>query len=420
MNKVKILPKITLFESLLGMFCCFPFTLTSLRILQVAIIYGGAIFYLLLNSDILCKTALRRDTSRVSILLKILILAICCLCVARNSCKDFGYFTFIGGVFRGFVLYLAYGIFILKKHDDFGFYDFCFLFIKNICWYVFFTLVLLIPTVRNFWKSIVYISEGNSDLVESIVYYTRFGLQGFSGYGQTICCSIAGLCFWMLKLHNYKISWFYFALLFIGSACYGRVGLLANIILFGYFSVASIKFKKKKYVLLLVVGGVSLFVGLALYIEYFSSSYNAFSWMLEPLVNLMKGNKQLSGSSSQLKKMYIFDFNSFTLLFGDALYLDPNGNGYYRHTDVGFLRVMYYGGLILLLTYYVSQLIFLWGLFVNLKWSGKFLVFLGLLGLFAMFEAKGESCYLIYKVFFVASLFVDNKREERNGMLVCN
>ena len=411
MTNKKTLPKITLFESLLGMFCCFPFTLTFLRILQVGLIYGGAILYLLLNSNILCKKALCRDSSRVSILLKILILAICCLCVARNSCKDFGYFAFIGGVFRGVVLYLAYGIFILKRRDDFDFYDFCFLFVKNVCWYVFFTLVLLIPSIRNFWKSIVYITEENSDLIESIIYYTRFGLQGFSGYGHTILSAIAGLCFWMLKLHNYKISWFYFVLLFIGSACYGRVGLLANIILFAYFSVTSVKFRKKKYVLLLVIGGVSLFVGLMVYVEYFSSSYNAFSWMFEPLVNLMKGNKQLSGSSSQLKEMYIFDFNSVTLLFGDALYLDPNGNGYYCHTDVGFLRVMYYGGLTLLLTYYVSQLIFLWGLFANLKWSGKFLVFLGVMGLFAMFEAKGESCYLIYKVFFAASLFVDKKME---------
>ena len=419
MNSVKKLPEITLFESILGMFCCFPFTLKFLRVVQLGIIYGSAVLYLILNSNILCRKALYKDTSRFSVLLKVLIIAICCLCVARNSGSDFGYFAFIGGVFRGFVLYLAYGIFILKRHNDFDFYDFCFLFIKNICHYVFFTLVLLIPSIRNFWKSIVYIAEENFDLVESVVYYTRFGLQGFSGYGQTILCSIAALCFWMLKLHDYKISWSYFFLLFIGSACYGRVGLLANIILFGYFSIVSVKYRKRKYIILLIIGIASLFVGLVIYIEYFSGSYNAFSWMLEPLVNLLKGNKQLSGSSSQLKEMYVFDFNPFTLLFGDAFYLDPNGKGYYRHTDVGFLRVMYYGGLILLLTYYFSQLVFLWGLFVNLRWSGKVLSFLAVLGLFAMFEAKGESCYLIYKVFFVASLFVNNK-EKKGGVLVCN
>ena len=66
------------------------------------------------------------------------------------------------------------------------------LFIRAISLYVFISVIFLIPEVRNYWIDIIYFSsDQNKELINSASYYTRFGLQGFSGFRHAILCAIA-------------------------------------------------------------------------------------------------------------------------------------------------------------------------------------------------------------------------------------
>ena len=58
-----------------------------------------------------------------------------------------------------------------------------------------------------------------------------------------------------------------------------------------------------------------------------------------------------SNSFDLTKKMWqTLPDNLLTWIIGDAKYVDENG-GYYMHVDVGYLRILFYGGLIGLFLY---------------------------------------------------------------------
>lgn len=107
--------------------------------------------------------------------------------------------------------------------------------------------------------------------------------------------------------------------------------------------------------------------------------------MLEPVFNLAfeifinyfeKGIAE-SASTNQLKNMYVFPEIIKTWIIGDGLWTAPDGSGYYMHTDVGYLRLIYYFGIIGLgmyvwyqyylirITFYeIKQKVFIWTIFI--------------------------------------------------------
>ena len=53
--------------------------------------------------------------------------------------------------------------------------------------------------------------------------------------------------------------------------------------------------------------------------------------------------------------MYIFPETIQTWIIGDGYWNNPYGSGYYMHTDVGYLRLIYYFGLVGLFVYLLMQ-----------------------------------------------------------------
>ena len=95
-----------------------------------------------------------------------------------------------------------------------------------------------------------------------------------------------------------------------------------------------------------------------------------------------------------------------TWIIGDAQYEDERG-GYYMHTDVGYLRVLFYGGLIglflyLLYIYKVTHLVFIR--------SGKdsqiklFLTVYYLLVLIWMWKGHCDTNYVLYLLLFSVTM----------------
>lgn len=56
-------------------------------------------------------------------------------------------------------------------------------------------------------------------------------------------------------------------------------------------------------------------------------------------------------SLQDLKRHYKYPESRKTWLIGDAFFMDPKGRGYYMHTDVGWLRIIFCGGLLALFVY---------------------------------------------------------------------
>ena len=78
-----------------------------------------------------------------------------------------------------------------------------------------------------------------------------------------------------------------------------------------------------------------------------------FDYGFEILSNYLSGYGAESKSTNQLQEIYVFPESINTWLFGDALWTDPrNKDLYYMHTDVGYLRMIFYSGLCGLTTYF--------------------------------------------------------------------
>ena len=96
--------------------------------------------------------------------------------------------------------------------------------------------------------------------------------------------------------------------------------------------------------------------------------------------------------------------------------MDLNGKGYYGHTDVGFMRNIYYGGIFYTLIQYtlVISVILYVGLWIkNNQKKGVFFIPLLMFLDFLLFELKGDIVFLWLKQFlpFYLSLLYSGKSE---------
>lgn len=71
-----------------------------------------------------------------------------------------------------------------------------------------------------------------------------------------------------------------------------------------------------------------------------------FNYAFEAFINYFEKGKFESASTNELKDMYILPSQMKTWIIGDGYWSNPVGNGYYMNTDVGFLRMIYYYGLL--------------------------------------------------------------------------
>ncbi|GEM_PF-6793844 len=405
--------KLNFFHYLLFVYCFFPFSFKPMRIFQLLLAYGGSFIYVLLNLNFLLskiKSKFAYNSMQLFIFMVVFLL------IRPLATMDFSYLVHFLGYVRSVFLVLCVVI-ICLKHEVESFEDISRIYINIMCFYVGISLVLMIPFFRILWTSVIYQTEINAEAAESVVYYTRFGLQGFSGWGHTILCSIGVSLFWVLKLNKSKISYFRFVLLLIGCACYGRSGLLVSLGCTLIACIYSVKQRKLRYIFFILFIVLFFLILLFVYMEYFSKEYNAFSWMLEPFVNKIKGNSA-SSSSNELKYMYerLDIANAKSLLLGDGYYTAPSGKGYYQQVDIGWARPLLFGGLVFELAYYFSLLFLLMSAVQSApkKIRSIFvtLVFISIL----ILELKGETYFMVSRVLLLFC-FV---KEEKDELLICD
>lgn len=267
--------------------------------------------------------------------------------------------------------------------------------------------MLLLPTLKFFWQSIIHETERNIYLVNTNAsYVARWGWAGYSGFAITLqmTVAVAFVLYLMLKELNsngniplkHIVN---LALLVIGNAFYGRVGLLTSLFLIGC-AIIYLVFSKGKILLGAGIIGsfLVMFLALTLLKEVIPAIESWYNWAIGPIVDLFQtGTIQTSSTDVLLDMYFIPDWH--TLLFGDGQYVDNATGGYYMAVDVGYLRPTLFYGIFLLIGGYLIPIILTYTLLRLDKNNRALMIFL-LLAMF-IFEIKGEVYMTIIPIAFM-------------------
>ena len=102
--------------------------------------------------------------------------------------------------------------------------------------------------------------------------------------------------------------------------------------------------------------------------------------------------------------MYIFPENIKTWIIGDGFWANPSGSGYYMHTDVGYLRLIYYFGLVGLFVYLLMQFVAIRTVFKNYNLSIIF--YLTVFTYLLILNLKGFADLLSFMFLFWMSFYL--------------
>ncbi len=104
----------------------------------------------------------------------------------------------------------------------------------------------------------------------------------------------------------------------------------------------------------------AIVAGIATLNYVFPDAWNTdvIGYALELYINLDQGDEIATQSTDHLLTMYIWPDNWQTWLIGDGLFNVPGG--FYMDTDVGYLRMIYYFGLLGMTVFFLVQLFLVW------------------------------------------------------------
>lgn len=327
---------------------------------------------------------------------------------------DFSYFMFIFTAFIYCCKYITLVILSFKLLGQFDLETFFIYYTRAVCIYIFSTIVFLcIPELRAIWDQIIVMTDRNKELTEGLLYISRYGLQGFSGFMHSYMCNIAMIfvfyLFYIKSRYINKISLIiYTTILLIGSFCYGRVGIIGSgvivILMLCYYAII-----KKKILSLFIISSFLCFILCIIYNYLLTNedTYYWFSWAFEPFINYIENGEFGTKSSDHLKTMYIIP-SFFTTIIGDGLY--SVGEGYYKSTDVGFIRPILFYGIINTIILYSSLIVII----ISLKKQSRktFMLIILLSVLFIVYEMKGEAFHYMIMA-LLPTMFLNNNSDSK-------
>lgn len=381
----------------------YPFYFKNLEIIGYIIIYLLPAIYVLLKLPNFKSIIRKCSVSQFICAVGIIILVIFSLIVPyTHETNDYSYFSIIFAILRKFVIYIFLFILIISKkrnrneNPEIIFMEF----------YVGATIIYILGTVcfslcsplREFWMSVIE-NEGYSRLMNTYGYGFRVGWQGFSGYRNTFSCSVAVL--FILYLLNYKSGYkkytfrtkkYFFCLIItlIGNMFYGRTGVLCSFIIIFYYIMAE-KMLSLSFIVKCGVLTIFFIICIVFLKNKISFINDWIYWMSEPFVNLLETGSFNNYSYTNVTENMIFLPSDHTLLFGDGRYAGSNGS-YYMGTDVGFMRLILFWGVIGMLIAYI--VVFFSILSVEKKNNMKICMFI----IFIIYEFKGEIYYEIIAI----------------------
>lgn len=195
------------------------------------------------------------------------------------------------------------------------------------------------------------------ELYERYLGFRGYGFSSSITYDLGVLLSLGIIVGYFLNKKDiitkrvYKIS---FVLLLISSLLVARSSIVVIAIFFIYINYRKVfKFKFLFISLILTVSLVVFKEELFVFLQ--SNGYTQF--IFEMLINYELNGELSSASTDGLAKMYKIDYAN--AIFGTGNFTTPE-EGYFGHTDVGYLRHLLYGGipsLLLLFAWYYQIII---------------------------------------------------------------
>lgn len=351
---------------------------------------------------------------RIFKLVLLTILAIFPILISSLINKNFDIWFVQNIVLTLFFLLSSYGVIKLLANylgKNFSIEDVLKLIVYAIAFHNLITaLGFMLPAVGNFINMIQNQDENTQLVINSIVeFQSRFiglGIGSFFTGGVISSLGLLSSSVLIVKEKSKRTA-FIQIIIFVFIALTGLFIARTTLIGFGlailymytpFVSVSNGVLRYYKGVqnrillacLLLIVSLVPLlYFGISQLIES-SAFVHAFEIFL--------GDGGTTSSTEHMKSMYIFPDNFKTWIVGDGKFTD--GNGYYMGTDVGFLRLWFYYGVVGSLFFFFQQF---YSLILIMKMTDnvlieKYCLFLGLFILIINFKGIGDINYFLFLI----------------------
>lgn len=262
-----------------------------------------------------------------------------------------------------YLLLLSYCIFKIITHytGEISFEIISTYFIRTLLLQAFITITMFLnPPINDFLFNLQGIDE-TSWVIEMYKGKRLIGLGCFY-FGGGLIYGL-GLIIIMSLLLNYKnkrnsiILMLEYILIFIVGICIARTCLVGAAISFLMVLIKLFHRKINKYVLNICFKFFTFILAITFSLVFMYSispkiqdEYGMIiDFGFEAFINYAEEGKLETASSEGLKTLYNWPTETKTYFIGDGRFIGDNGDGYYKHTDVGYLRLIYYFGLLGLL-----------------------------------------------------------------------
>lgn len=398
----------------------YPLKIQGIKWLTYVFIYAIPFLYLIINYKWLISFffSIRDKIGKKMIYISVYLLIVSLVWPILFQTFDFTYITYY---WRSVFLLILKNIFLLaiferifKKEVDIKTYLNYFIY-STIIYVVFTLLTIIIPQLRAILMNIIYLDK--NDLINLSIpsYKTRFGWSGWSGYGETVHCTLSFVFSWIILLEekefNVQIKYLFFSFVcVIGNMLYGRTGLVASFVCM--IALMIYLFIIHNYKIIKLISFIfGFFIVALLLLKNFNSSIDYwYNWVFSIVENFITQGSLYdnTGSVETLVNRMYFIPNLKTLLIGDARYM-VDGQ-YYMLTDVGFMRPILYFGVfnyIMMLIIYLKSVIK-----ISVKYlDNKYIVCLLLVIITVLFEMKGETISMIFPVILPMLYLIEEKQK---------
>lgn len=204
-------------------------------------------------------------------------------------------------------------------------------------------LGLLFSPIQDFIVAIQKVSD-NELILDMMEGRTRsVGIGDGNFFHGGVISGIGIILTFFLYRENYikkKICIIYFMLLLITGVFIARTTLIGlTSILFIFLGN---KIKRRRCLKVFLSGFIFVSVSIGIIIFY-GSDYLNINWAFEIVLSYINSGSAETGSTNHLQTMYMLPSTLKTFLIGDGLLYYEDGT-YYMHTDVGYLRLLFYWG----------------------------------------------------------------------------
>lgn len=300
--------------------------------------------------------------------------------IAFNQTRDIEYIRYFIVVstiiFGGYLLYYFLSkVYLSLTFQTIGHYIVLIVFIQCIIS----LLMFVIPSVGSFFLSIQDFSTLDVEKIEETVEFRLLGFgTNFFGAGVVNSYALILISF-LIPIAKKKRSLFFFASAFLLISIIGMmmsrttaVGIILGMVVLFFPNKekdSGIKKRNFSYYLLynMIILGSVFYSILLLFPKVLSTVQVAWEFGFELIINYFEHGQVESPSTNRLQEMYVFPQNISTYIFGDGRFYEILGNpsgGYYMETDVGYLRLIYYFGI-------VGCILFYWLQFLPIKQIGQ-------------------------------------------------